>query len=166
MPGSGQRFFRIPHHPIHPLTADTSGLGGWHVSLAATLAGHAFSDVRIDVVQRVEEIQGGTELIELTLPATAAGFAPVSISAVDIAQHAAEKSQALSRTCSGYRPSSRVKDLLDTALIAQGGLLPDPRLPARLITVFLAGGATALPTALPDPSASPPTGLAPLPRTA
>lgn len=136
------------------LAADMAGRPGWRFSVDARLAGKTFASVRLDVVGRAEEIEGGVE--QLTFPSLLAfaGFAPsLTVPAVDLAQHAAEKFHALTRVY-GDRPSTRVKDLVDLVLLAETGLIDRPRLAARLQTVFRVRGTHPIPVELPDPPAA------------
>lgn len=55
----------------------------------------------------------------------------------------------MGRTYAGGMPSSRVKDLLDLVLMAEAGLLPDPRWRERLTRVYAVRDGTAPPAALP-----------------
>jgi hypothetical protein len=117
----------------HPLAADMAGRPGWRFPVDARLAGKTFVSVRLDIVARAEEIDGGVE--QLTFPSLLAfaGFAPsLTVPAVDLAQHAAEKFHALTRVY-GDRPSYRVKDLVDLVLLIELGLIDQSRLAARLV---------------------------------
>lgn len=144
-------FFRFSITQASPLGVDRAGRGGWRFSLTATLDSRVFDRVRLDVVERVAESFGGTEIIELSSPVSGVEFTPARVTAVDVAQHAAEKYHALCRTYAGDRPSTRVKDLVDLVLLAEAGLLPDPRLRARLRAVFASRDGTEHPPDLPDP---------------
>lgn len=137
-----------------PLRTDLSGRGGWRFGLTATLAGRTFDRVRLDVAERVAEVAGGTEILEIASPVRGVGLAPARVTAVDVAQHAAEKFHALCRLYAGGRPSTRVKDLVDLVLLAEAGLLPDARLGTRLRSVFAVRDGTDPPKHLPDPPAA------------
>jgi hypothetical protein len=138
----------------HPLAADMAGRPGWRFPVDARLAGKTFVSVRLDIVARAEEIEGGVE--ELTFPSMLAfaGFDPLlTVPAVDLAQHAAEKFHALTRVY-GDRPSYRVKDLVDLVLLIELGLIDQVRLAERLQTVFRVRGTHPIPAGLPDPPAA------------
>lgn len=147
-------FFRFSITGASALRADDAGQGGWRFSVEARMAGRVFDRVRIDVVARVGETFGGTELINLPAPVNGVDLGSARVVAVDVAQHAAEKFHAICRSYSGNRPSTRVKDLVDVVLLVEAGLLPDPRLPERLRMLFMARDGKEPPTELPEPPAS------------
>jgi hypothetical protein len=147
-------FFRFTVTSTSPLAADEAGFGGWRFSIDARLAGRAFDRVRIDVVGRIAETAGGTEIVEVAAPIIGMDLGSAHVVAVDVAQHAAEKLHALCRTYAGDRPSTRVKDLVDVVLLIEAGALPDPRLADRLRTVFAARDGRDPPPGLPEPPAS------------
>jgi nucleotidyltransferase AbiEii toxin of type IV toxin-antitoxin system len=74
------------------------GNPGWRATVRATVAGSHFESIKLDVVARPGEIDGGVEKLELAplLPGIA-GHRAVSVLAVDVNQHAAEKLHAYSR---------------------------------------------------------------------
>ena len=127
---------------------------GWRVSVDALLDGRSFARLRIDVVERLDELAGAVELVTVPTPVSAAGLADARISAVDIAQHAAEKFHALCRVFADGRVNTRVKDLVDIVLMAEADLLPHPALPARIRSVFRFRDDGEPPADLPDPPAS------------
>lgn len=147
-------FLRFTVTGSAPLAADDAGLGGWRFSIDARLAGRTFDRVRLDVVGRVAETWGGTEIVGLAAPVTGLNLGEAQVVAVNVAQHAAEKFHALCRTYAGARPSTRVKDLVDIVLMIEAGMLPDPRLADRLRAVFAARDGRDPPHDLPEPPAS------------
>ena len=147
-------FFRFSITGAAALRPDDAGQGGWRFSVEARMAGRTFDRVRVDVVARIGETSGGTEMINLPVPVAGVDLGPARILAVDVPQHAAEKFHALCRTYAGDRPSTRVKDLVDVVLLIEAGLLPDPRLSDRLRTVFAARDGRDPPSDLPEPPAS------------
>lgn len=150
---SGDHFTFVVGAP-RPLAADMAGRPGWRFPVDARLAGKTFVSVRLDVVARAEEIEGGVE--DLTFPSMIAfaGFEPsLTVPAVDLAQHAAEKFHALTRVY-GDRPSYRVKDLVDLVLLIELGLIDQGRLAERLQMVFRVRGTHPVPAELPDPPAA------------
>jgi hypothetical protein len=110
--------------------------------------------VKVDVVARPEEIQGGTEMLTVHPPLSLAGHAAVDMRAVNVAQHAAEKLHAYCRVYALERPSSRVKDLIDLVLLIEAGLLDETAVGARLAHVFRVRDGGAPPQTLPGAPAS------------
>ncbi len=124
--------------------------GAWRFSVMARLAGKQFASVVVDVVGPSDDLRDAVDQLVVRAPVAMPGLEPVTIAAVDIPQHAAEKFHAMARRCSGDRPSSRVKDLVDLVLMLEAGLLPDPRLGDRLAAVYAARN-NSMPYELPDP---------------
>jgi Nucleotidyl transferase AbiEii toxin, Type IV TA system len=107
--------------------------------------------VRMDVVARAEEITDSIEPLTFSSALTFAGLAPyVTVPAIDVDQHAAEKFHALTRTY-GERPNTRVKDLVDLVLLTELNLIDPTRLTDRVHTVFRVRATHPMPTELPDP---------------
>ncbi|MER5929359.1 nucleotidyl transferase AbiEii/AbiGii toxin family protein [Streptomyces sp. NPDC002054] len=131
------------------LKADVAGRGGWRFSVEAHLAGKLFAGVRVDVVDRGEEISL-TERLPLPNTLDFAGTPPRVIEAVDRRQHFAEKLHALTRDY-GDRPNTRVKDLVDLVLLAETGLLGDADLAKAVRHVFVVRATHSVPDVLPDP---------------
>lgn len=137
------------------LRADEAGSPAWRVSVDALVDGTPFERIKLDLVGQVEEVAGATEPLEVRAPITAPGCGPVTVVAVDVHQHAAEKLHAYARLYSGGRTSSRVKDLVDLVLLIDAGLLTDPhRLSERLAVVWSARDQSRPPPSLPEPPAS------------
>lgn len=141
--------FRVTGVHRH-LAANRSGL---HLSVSADLAGRPFATVRIDVVARPDEVVGGTERVVLTPVVDVDGWAPVTVPAVDLGQHVAEKLHALCSLDVHPRPSTRVKDLVDIVLLLDAGVLDETHAAERMQAVFRAR-ATPLPHNLPTPPAA------------
>jgi hypothetical protein len=119
------------------------------------VGGSHFESIKLDVVARPGEIDGAVEKLELAplLPGMN-GHRAVSVLAVDVDQHAAEKLHAYSRIYAHDRPSSRVKDLVDLILLIEAGLLTPERLGARLHHVYAMRDKSLPPSELPRPPAS------------
>ncbi|MFG5722480.1 nucleotidyl transferase AbiEii/AbiGii toxin family protein [Streptomyces murinus] len=102
------------------LKADVAGRGGWRFSVEAHLAGKVSAGVRVDVVDRGEEI---TLTERMALPDTLefAGAPTRAIEAVGWRQYFAEKLRALTRDYRDRR-NTRVKDLVDLVLLIESGL--------------------------------------------
>jgi hypothetical protein len=141
--------FTVTATHAHLRTADDGP--GLHLSVTADLAGRPFATIRVHAVARPDELAGGTELVTLPPVLAATAFEDVSVPAVDLAQHAAEKLHALAHTDAHPRPSTRVKDLVDLVLLLDAGVLDDARLRARLEVVFRARDGGGPPTSLPAP---------------
>lgn len=102
---------------IERLSTDLAG-GGQRWTVLAELAGREFERVAIDIghdrppVIAPDSI-ATSQLLEF------AGVAPISVPALAIEQHLAEKLHAYTRRYAGNAQSSRVKDLVDIVVIAQ-----------------------------------------------
>jgi hypothetical protein len=102
-------------------------------------------------VARAEEITDAIEPLTFSSALTFAGLAPsVTVPAIDVDQHAAEKFHALTRTY-GERPNTRVKDLVDLVLLTELNLVDPTRLTDRVRTVFRVRATHPMPTELPEP---------------
>jgi predicted nucleotidyltransferase component of viral defense system len=131
------------------LAADRGGRPGWRFPVEALLADRTFVKVRLDVVARAEEIDGGVEDLTFRSALAFAGLPPmVTVRAVDLEQHAAEKFHALTREY-GDRPNTRVKDLVDLVLLVELSLVNTTRLAARIQRVFAVRSTHPLPVELP-----------------
>jgi hypothetical protein len=119
------------------------------------LAGREFVSIHLDVVARAEEIVGAIESLTVqSVLAFVPGFPPtITVPAVDVHQHAAEKFHALTRDY-GDRPNTRTKDLVDLTLLIEQGFLDSHRVAARVQTVFALRGTHEAPTELPTPPAA------------
>ena len=137
-----------------PLTTDLRGNSAWRVTVDAILGGRTFAKLRIDLVERLDEIEDATEIVVIPMPVAGTAFADARVTAVDIAQHAAEKFHALTQSYSGGRQNTRVKDLLDIVLMSEAGLLPHPNLANRIRAVFAMRDQTEPPAHLPEPPAA------------
>ncbi|MFD9894544.1 nucleotidyl transferase AbiEii/AbiGii toxin family protein [Amycolatopsis sp. NPDC059027] len=137
------------------LSDDQAGRPGWRFPVDVKLAGKTFVNVRLDVVARADEIHGGVERLTFPSALAFAGYPQaVTVDAIDVFQHAAEKFHALTRDY-GDRPNTRAKDLVDLVLLIEQGLIaPDERIVDRLDTVFSVRGSHTLPLRLPAPPAA------------
>lgn len=146
--------FRVSGARTHLADIDQLGGPGTRLSVTALLAGRIFASIRVDVVVRPQEIKGGTELLTLPAVVTEPEWRPVTVIAVDLPQHVAEKFHALSSAYAHPRPSTRVKDLIDVVLVIETGALDEERLRDRLIAVFAARDDAPPPPKLPNPPAA------------
>lgn len=136
------------------LVADARGNRAWRVTVTAVLDSRTFASLRIDLVDRLDEIGDATEVLVVPPPVAGLAFGDALVTVVDIAQHAAEKFHALCTVYPDGRQNTRVKDLLDIVLMVEAGLLPHPALAARIRAVFGIRDGKPPPAALPSPPAS------------
>jgi hypothetical protein len=134
------------------LDADSAGRPAWRFSVEGLLASRVFAIIRLDIVQREEEL-AATERITLPGVLAFADIAPRKIEAVHRRQHFAEKLHALTRDYGG-RPNTRVKDLVDLVLLIEDGLDPDQELLSVADHVFATRATHPLPQFIPDPPPS------------
>ena len=126
------------------------GGSGVSLSISADLAGRPFATVRVDAVERPDEVEGGVGHVVLAPVVEVAEWRAVTVPAVDLGQHVAEKLHALCQVDAHPRPSTRVKDLVDVSLILDASVLDERHAAERLRAVFLARR-TPLPATLPEP---------------
>lgn len=138
---------------IERTTDPPDRLGGAHrFRVSASLAGRLFETFLLDV----GEGDGTSQLDVLTTPNLLdfADIEPVAVPAIRLSRQVAEKLHAYTRRYEGDRPSSRTKDLIDLALIAQLFPLDAGAVRSDLTRVFESRGTHDLPAALPDPPAT------------
>jgi Nucleotidyl transferase AbiEii toxin, Type IV TA system len=122
----------------------------FHVS--ASLAGRHFETFLLDVGSRPD----GQTAIETLTTMDILGFAdipPVEVSVLQLEYQIAEKLHAYTRIYAGAKPSSRVKDLVDLALIATFESLDGQRPHAAITTTFHRRDTHPVPLELPTPPA-------------
>jgi hypothetical protein len=141
--------FRLERAHLHP---DGDGQGQrWR--LIAELDAREFETVLVDVGVGIESL---LDPVELSLPTVLdfAGAHPVEIPALRLEQHLAEKTHAYTRRYGvAAIPSSRVKDLVDIALVAAMLEFEAGALRSVLIELFDQRATHQLPSALPQPPA-------------
>lgn len=133
------------------LGTDESGRPGWRFSMRASLAGREFATVRLDIVARAEEITA-TERLPLPGALAFAGIPTRDVEVVSPVQVFAEKLHALTRDYG--RENTRVRDLVDLALVIEDGLRPDATLLRAVEVVFAARATHTVPDDLPTPPES------------
>ena len=116
----------------------------YHV--AAALDGRSFEDVIVDIgfadlITTDPETLWGPDLLRF------AAIEPITVPAVPIAQHVAEKVHAYTRTYPGERRSSRVKDLVDLVLIQSVLAFDAGSVRQALVSTFTQRGTHPLPAA-------------------
>lgn len=132
------------------MAEDSYGRPAWRFRVTAALAGRPFSDVRVDVIARPEEL-GGLDELALGPGLLAPPAAPArTILLTDQRQQFAEKLHALTRQY-GSGESSRVKDLADLVILVQDGLVADDDLTQSVHRVFGVRATHPVPEQLPGP---------------
>jgi predicted nucleotidyltransferase component of viral defense system len=125
--------------------------GGERWAVDAVVAGRLFERVAIDIGfgEPVVEPETVTSSDLLAF----AGLPPTTVRAIAIEQHIAEKLHAYTRTYARRRSSSRVKDLVDLAVIAHTSELDARRLRTSIDAIFARRGTHPVPDAVPPPPA-------------
>jgi predicted nucleotidyltransferase component of viral defense system len=131
-----------------PINADPGGGERW--SVTANVAGRLFERAAIDIDFATEPVLEPQTIVSSELLAFA-DVEPVRIPALAVEQHVAEKLHAYTRTYAGERPSSRVKDLVDLAVIANSTELDATRLGHAIDGIFSRRATHARPAAVPAP---------------
>jgi hypothetical protein len=135
---------------IERTAAPADRLGGAHrFRVSASLAGRPFETFLLDVGLRADET-AGVETLRTDDLLVFAGIEPIRIPAVPLELQIAEKLHAYTQTYEGGRGSTRVKDLVDLALIAELSPLDAVTLRREIESVFDRRGAQA-PRSLPSP---------------
>jgi hypothetical protein len=147
-PGDG---FRLVARAPRPVRAEDELPTTWRVVIEAYLGSTEFGVVTLDVVtaDHLDDDEVEHLLVEPLLLGE-----PFTVPAVDVDRHAAEKLHAYSRIYAHNRPSSRVKDLVDLALLLDRGLVDPTRLGVRLTAVFTDRDGEAPPADLEPPPGS------------
>lgn len=130
------------------LRAEDADPSAWRVKLVARLYGAEFATASLDVITATTVDPEEVDEVEVAGVLEAAAIA---MPALDVDRQAAEKFHAYSRLYALDRPSSRVKDLVDLALLTGRGLLDPDRLRAALYRVFAERDGDTPPAALPAP---------------
>lgn len=128
-------------------------LGGSHrFRVSASLAKRSFESFLLDIGFRSDDAVEAETLRTDDLLAFAE-IEPVEVPAVPLELQVAEKLHAYTRVYEGGRTSSRTKDLIDLALIAELSQLDAAGLRREIDTIFELRGTHATPTSLPPPPA-------------
>jgi len=137
---------------VERTTADPDRMGGAHrFRVGASLAGRLFETFLLDVGEWDGPTTGQPEALTTPDLLGFAGIEPVRVPAIPLTRQVAEKLHAYTRRYEGGRVSSRPKDLVDLALIAQLFALDAARLLLDLQEVFASRGTHDLPSDLPRP---------------
>ncbi len=117
--------------------------------VTATLAGRPFERVTVDIgfagSPPAPDALRGPDLLAF------ANIAPLTLPALPLERHVAEKLHAYTREYGGDRQNTRVKDLVDLVLIGAAASFEAERLQAALEATFAGSGLQPLPAALPPP---------------
>ena len=116
--------------------------------ITAEVDGRRFEDVTVDVgftdpLTVVPEILRGPDLLSF------ADIPPVAVPTLPLDQHVAEKVHAYTRAYASHQPSTRVKDLIDLALISSLFPFQAGRLRRSLRSTFEKRGTHSLPVVMP-----------------
>ena len=125
------------------------GVTAYRWKLRLSIGEKRFSDLTLDV---------GIEQSSLRTPDNLeapdflgfAGIPRTSVRVIPVEYHLAEKLHAYTRTYPGDRPSSRVRDLVDIALIAKHHEIDGPKLVSAVHDVFESRGTQPVPANFPD----------------
>jgi hypothetical protein len=124
--------------------------GSRRFRVSTTLAGRPFETFALDVGLRTDDPIRGERLTTDGLLAFA-DVPPIEVDAIPLELHVAEKLHAYTRTYEGNRPSTRVKDLIDLALIAELSGLDAAVLTEAIAETFAQRRSHPVPTELPAP---------------
>jgi hypothetical protein len=128
--------------------------GSQRFRVSAALAGRPFEQhFLLDIAPRDDADRETVHLTTSNLLAFA-GIEPVTIAAIPLERHLAEKLHAYTRTFDDGRENTRVKDFVDLALIAELEQLDATALREAIDAAFLKRGMQAVPDRLPTPPAA------------
>jgi nucleotidyltransferase AbiEii toxin of type IV toxin-antitoxin system len=126
-------------------------LGGSHrFRVSASLAGRPFETFLLDVGFRSDDAIA-TETLKTDDLLGFAEIEPVEVEAVPLELQVAEKLHAYTRTYEGRRTSTRTKDLVDLALVAELSTLDAAALRREIETIFSLRKTHTAPATLPPP---------------
>lgn len=138
-------------YSIERAEAPEDRLGGSHrFSVAAALGGRPFEAFPLDVGLR-REPDAGVEMLSAGDLLEFAGVEPVFVPAVPLERQAAGKLHAYTRTYAGSRASTRIKDLVDLAPVAELFPLDAATLREGIEATFTVRGTHTAPSTLPLP---------------
>lgn len=131
-----------------PVRAEDVEPSTWRVVVEVWSFSSLFGEAVLDIVTRDSSPDEDTDVVEI--PGLLGG-PPISMLAIDVERQAAEKFHAYSRVYAHERPSSRVKDLVDLALLIEADMLDGHRLRSALKRVFHERDGGPPPPELPSP---------------
>lgn len=143
----GDGFVLTASSPV-ALSADGAGLLTWRIKVAASLAGKPFGGIQVDVSPRLHELDQ-TDRMQLANLLDFAGVPAPVVEVVEVHRHAAEKFHAMLRDF-GDRENSRVRDLVDLALLIEHDQLDASRVAEAATQVWAERDGTKPPRSLPS----------------
>lgn len=141
--------FRVERTAANP---DRMG-GAYRFRVDASLAGRLFETFLLDVGEGDADTTSQAEVLPTPNLLEFAGIEPVIVPVIPLPRHLAEKLHAYTRRYDGDKVSTRTKDLIDMALVAELFPFDADRLLAELQRVFAGRGTHELPPTLPKPPA-------------
>lgn len=124
--------------------------GGQRWRLVAYLARRTFERAVIDIAFNAAPVQTPDQVVTSDL-LSFAGITAVQVPTVGIEQHLAEKLHAYTRVYSHGRTNTRVKDLVDIAVIANTSTINASQLNEAIRTIFDRRGEQSPPHSVPPP---------------
>ena len=118
--------------------------------VAAELAGRTFENVTVDVGFGDPSV-ADPEVVRGPEPLSFADIPPAEVPALPLEQHLAEKVHAYTRSYAGGYPSTRVKDLIDLAMMRSLFSFQAGRVRRAFEPTFAARDTHPLPSVLPAP---------------
>ncbi len=140
-------YFIFTAGPPERLRDDSGGVPTWRAKVSAQLADKPFGRIQLDVSPRTHELHA-TDRLAIPSSLAFAGIPTVEVEAVDIHRHAAEKFHGMLRDF-GERENSRVRDLVDLAILLEHDLLEHEQTAAAVRCVWLERNNTEPPGNLP-----------------
>ncbi len=129
------------------LRDDSGRVPTWRAKVSAQLADKPFGGIQLDVSPRIHELHA-TDRLAIPNSLAFAGIPAVEVEAVDIHRHAAEKFHGMLRDF-GERENSRVRDIVDLAILLEHDLLEPEQTATAIRSVWLERDNTEPPDNLP-----------------
>ncbi len=126
--------------------------GGYRFHIRVDLDGRCFDELHLDVVLG-EEVIGEPDWLTGPGLLDFAGIPAARFAMAPLAQHFAEKAHALTRSHGSYE-NTRVRDLVDVALMIESSLLDAEAVRTAIVKTFERGGTHTVPRSIPPPPAN------------
>jgi hypothetical protein len=123
--------------------------GGVRFHASVDLDGRRFDEFHVDVALG-EESLGAPNWMSSPGLLEFAGITAARVAMTPLPQHFAEKVHAITRPRGGYE-NTRVRDLLDIALMIENGLMPSDEIVTAIEQTFARGGTHPVPPRIPQP---------------